>query len=73
MTHYDVFNGDADGLCSLHRLRLQYPLAGAWGRRSANDSSRIERCAFRYGERGHPRIRSDVERDQAFASRIRRE
>jgi hypothetical protein len=22
MTHYDVFNGDADGLCSLHQLRL---------------------------------------------------
>jgi hypothetical protein len=26
MTHYDVFNGDADGLCSLHQLRLEYPL-----------------------------------------------
>jgi hypothetical protein len=26
MTQYDVFNGGADGLCSLHRLRLEYPL-----------------------------------------------
>jgi hypothetical protein len=26
MTHYDVFNGDADGICSLHQLRLEYPL-----------------------------------------------
>lgn len=26
MTHYDVFNGDADGLCSLHQLRLECPL-----------------------------------------------
>lgn len=26
MTHYDVFNGDADGLCALHQLRLEYPL-----------------------------------------------
>ena len=26
MTHYTVFNGDADGLCSLHQLRLEYPL-----------------------------------------------
>ena len=26
VTHYDVFNGDADGLCSLHQLRLEYPL-----------------------------------------------
>src|SRR5437763_1187678 len=25
MTHYDVFNGDADGLCSLHQLRLEDP------------------------------------------------
>lgn len=26
MTHYDVFNGDADGLCALHQLRLAEPL-----------------------------------------------
>lgn len=26
MTHYDVFNGDADGLCALHQLRLAAPL-----------------------------------------------
>ena len=26
MTHYDVFNGDADGLCALHQLRLEEPL-----------------------------------------------
>jgi hypothetical protein len=25
MTHYDVFNGDADGLCALHQLRLEEP------------------------------------------------
>jgi hypothetical protein len=25
MTHYDVFNGDADGLCSLQQLRLATP------------------------------------------------
>lgn len=25
MTHFDVFNGDADGLCSLHQLRLAEP------------------------------------------------
>lgn len=27
MTHYDVFNGDADGICALHQLRLAYPAA----------------------------------------------
>jgi hypothetical protein len=26
MAHYDVFNGDADGICALHQLRLAYPL-----------------------------------------------
>ena len=26
MTHFDVFNGDADGLCALHQLRLEAPL-----------------------------------------------
>ncbi len=26
MTHYDVFNGDADGLCALHQLRLDNPI-----------------------------------------------
>src|SRR5512140_890690 len=27
MAHYDVFNGDADGLCALHQLRLAEPVA----------------------------------------------
>ena len=26
MTHYDIFNGDADGICSLHQLRLANPI-----------------------------------------------
>jgi hypothetical protein len=25
MTYYDVFNGDADGICALHQLRLEEP------------------------------------------------
>ena len=29
MTHYDVFNGDADGLCALQQLRLHQPIEGA--------------------------------------------
>jgi len=29
MSHYDVFNGDADGLCALQQLRLQHPIEGA--------------------------------------------
>ena len=26
MKHFDVFNGDADGICALHQLRLAKPL-----------------------------------------------
>lgn len=26
MSHYDAFNGDADGLCALHQLRLAQPM-----------------------------------------------
>lgn len=29
MTHIDVFNGDADGICALHQLRLHTPAPGA--------------------------------------------
>lgn len=29
MSHYDVFNGDADGLCALQQLRLVEPVDGA--------------------------------------------
>ena len=25
MTHFDAFNGDADGICALHQLRLADP------------------------------------------------
>jgi len=28
MAHFDVFNGDADGLCALHQLRLAEPCQG---------------------------------------------
>ena len=26
MAHFDVFNGDADGICALHQLRLKHPV-----------------------------------------------
>lgn len=29
MSHYDVFNGDADGLCALQQLRLEHPIDDA--------------------------------------------
>ncbi len=29
MSHYDVFNGDADGLCSLQQVRLHHPVDDA--------------------------------------------
>ncbi|MGM0595009.1 MAG: acetyltransferase [Pseudomonadota bacterium] len=29
MSHYDIFNGDADGLCALQQLRLEHPIDDA--------------------------------------------
>ena len=29
MQYFDVFNGDADGMCALHQLRLSYPRRAA--------------------------------------------
>jgi len=29
VTHYDIFNGDADGICALHQLRRQSPVPDA--------------------------------------------
>ncbi len=43
MTHYDVFNGDADGICSLHQLRLAHPLESTLITGVKRDISLLER------------------------------
>jgi hypothetical protein len=48
MSHFDVFNGDADGLCALHQLRLAQPLQGqliSGVKRDVCLLSRVQACA----------------------------
>lgn len=50
MTHYDVFNGDADGLCSLHQLRLEYPLDSILVTGAKRDVALLERVDAQAGD-----------------------
>ena len=50
MTHYDVFNGDADGLCSLHQLRLEYPLDSVLVTGAKRDIALLDRVPAQSGD-----------------------
>jgi hypothetical protein len=50
MTHYDVFNGDADGLCALHQLRLEQPLESVLVTGAKRDITLLERVAAQAGD-----------------------
>lgn len=43
MAHFDVFNGDADGLCALHQLRLAAPCDAALVTGIKRDIALLER------------------------------
>jgi len=48
--HFDVFNGDADGLCALHQLRLAAPLAATLVTGPKRDIALLERVDARAGD-----------------------
>ena len=50
MAHYDVFNGDADGVCALHQLRLAYPADGQIITGVKRDITLLERVAAKPGD-----------------------
>lgn len=50
MTHYDVFNGDADGLCALHQLRLDAPLDSILVTGVKRDNALLARVDAREGD-----------------------
>ena len=50
MSHFDVFNGDADGLCALHQLRLAEPLDGQLITGVKRDVCLLSRVAARAGD-----------------------
>ncbi len=45
MTHFDVFNGDADGICALHQLRLAEPRESTLVTGVKRDISLLKRVA----------------------------
>jgi hypothetical protein len=47
---YDVFNGDADGICALHQLRLAAPLASVLVTGAKRDIALLERVHAREGD-----------------------
>jgi hypothetical protein len=50
VTHFDVFNGDADGLCALHQLRLERPLDSALITGAKRDIRLLERVPAQAGD-----------------------
>jgi hypothetical protein len=47
---YDIFNGDADGLCALHQLRLEEPRAAELVTGVKRDIALLERVEARIGD-----------------------
>jgi len=50
MTQFDVFNGDADGLCALHQLRLETPLESVLVTGVKRDTALLQRVLARRGD-----------------------
>ena len=50
MSHFDVFNGDADGICALHQLRLALPLASTLVTGVKRDIQLLERVPAQAGD-----------------------
>lgn len=50
MRNFDVFNGDADGICSLHQWRLACPAASRLVTGVRRDTKLLERVAARPGD-----------------------
>jgi single-stranded DNA-specific DHH superfamily exonuclease len=50
VTHYDVFNGDADGICALHQLRLERPLASVLVTGVKRDIALLQRVPAQAGD-----------------------
>ncbi|MBK7000276.1 MAG: acetyltransferase [Rhodoferax sp.] len=50
MSHFDVFNGDADGICALHQLRLAQPLESTLVTGVKRDIALLERVTAQTGD-----------------------
>ena len=50
MTYYDVFNGDADGICALHQLRLEEPRDAVLVTGAKRDIALLQRVDAKSGD-----------------------
>ncbi len=50
MTYYDIFNGDADGICALQQLRLVEPVGGVCITSVKRDIALLERVEAAAGD-----------------------
>ncbi len=50
MTHFDIFNGDADGICALHQLRLHHPLQSQLITATKREINLVERAQIQSGD-----------------------
>ncbi|WP_322104322.1 acetyltransferase [Paraburkholderia sp. J41] len=50
MAHFDVFNGDADGICALHQLRLARPREATLVTGTKRDIALVERVPAKPGD-----------------------
>jgi hypothetical protein len=50
MAHFDVFNGDADGICALHQLRLARPLESTLVTGVKRDTALVARVPAKAGD-----------------------
>ncbi|HIN08760.1 MAG TPA: acetyltransferase, partial [Candidatus Poseidoniales archaeon] len=77
MTHYDVFNGDADGICALQQLRLARPRTSTLVTGVKRDNALLARVNAGVGDTvtvldvSYRRNGDDVERLLAAGARIR--
>jgi hypothetical protein len=50
MTYFDIFNGDADGICALQQLRLHHPLQSTLVTATKREINLVERAVFQSGD-----------------------
>ena len=50
MAFYDIFNGDADGICALHQLRLSEPRRAELVTGTKREIRLVARCAPASGD-----------------------
>ena len=77
MAFYDIFNGDADGICALHQLRLAEPRAAQLVTGAKREIRLLERVDARAGDEltvldiSYDSNRAGVARALAAGARVR--